>query len=82
MSDDPWFIYKREGGRFRATPANWQGWSTFIGGIALTTSLGFKALSMAEGAPFFIRFVALGAIILTGVGAICFVAIRKGRPSL
>ena len=81
MSDDPWFIYKRESGRFKAAPANWQGWFTFLGGIAVTVGSGISIMTMTESYPFILRFVALNAVILAGIGAILLVALRKGRPS-
>ncbi len=77
MSDDPWFIYKKKGGRFTAMPANWLGWSTFVGGIALTIGLGLKMMAMTEGYPFIMRLVALNATILAGVAAICIVGRRS-----
>jgi multisubunit Na+/H+ antiporter MnhF subunit len=62
-------------------PANWQGWCTFLGGLALIIALGIKVMGMTEGYSFATRFVALNAVIFAGVGAICLIAFRKGRPS-
>ena len=81
MSVDPWFIYRRENGRFRAMPANWQGWSFFIAVLACTVVLSLAMARMTAGFPFAVRFVALAAVILIGVAAICLVTVRKGRPS-
>ncbi len=81
MSNDPWFIYRREGGRVRYAPATWQGWFIFLGGIAATIFMTIQVMLATDGYPFFVRFVALGLAILVGVGALCLVAIRTGRPS-
>ncbi len=81
MSDDPWFIYKKETGRFTAMPANWRGWSAFVVGIVLTIGLSLKIMEMTEGYAFIMRLFAINAVILAGVGAICMLAYRKGRPS-
>lgn len=81
MSEDPWFIYRREAGRIRFAPATWQGWLVFLGGIAATIVVAVAIMLATDGYPLVVRIVAFTLSIFVGVGALCLVAIRKGRPS-
>jgi hypothetical protein len=82
VSDDPWFIYRKEAGKFRAMPISWQGWCTFLGGIGSTIALNYFVMRATDGWSLMPRLAASGAIIIVGIGAICWVAYRKGRPSI
>ncbi len=82
MNDNPWFIYRRQAGKFRAKPISWQGWCAFLGGIALTITLNYLVMWATDGWPLMPRMAASGAVIFFGIGAICWVADRKGRPSI
>lgn len=64
MSGEPWFIYRREGGRIRNAPASWQGWFIFPSGIAATMFMVLQVMLATDGFPFFVRFVALSIAIL------------------
>jgi hypothetical protein len=81
MSGNPWFIYRRERGRIKAAPVTWQGWLVFLGGTVMTIALALLVMLNTEGHAFVERSVAFSIVILVGVGAICLVAVRKGRPS-
>ena len=81
MSEEPWFIYRRGSGRIKFAPATWQGWLIFLGGIAATIVVAVAALLASDGYPLVVRIVAHGLSIFVGVGALCLLAIRKGRPS-
>jgi hypothetical protein len=82
VSSEPWFIYRREGGRIRFAPATWQGWLTFVSGIVTTILVTVSVMLASGGQPFWVRFASPFLVISTGVLALCVVAVRKGRPSL
>jgi hypothetical protein len=81
MSDDPWFIYRRERGRIRFAPATWQGWLIFFGSIAATIVIALAVMLATDGYSLVVRIVAFTLAIFVGVGALCLLAISKGRPS-
>ncbi|GAA4007572.1 hypothetical protein [Sphingomonas humi] len=81
MPGEPWFIYRKEPGRFRAMPASWQGWAVLLGGILLTIAAFFAVMRATEGVNLFVRILLGFVPNLIGILTISAIAYRTGRPS-
>ena len=81
MRGEPWFIYRKEAGRFRAMPVTWQGWAMLLGGIALTVAAVVIVGYMTEGQHLAVRLILAAIVNVAGILGILAVALRKGRPS-
>jgi len=76
-----WFVYARTPGRITAAPANWKGWLALTTGIVLTVASGMLVMWIARDMHPMLRFLTLGATIVTGVLLLVRLALSKGKAA-